>query len=77
MTETPRCLHVPYVTIGPDPTKVITRTPLDVDTFYETVLTPDEAECLGLYLMLDAKRAKAALRSQIVTATPPSNTPPR
>jgi hypothetical protein len=64
MTETPRCLHVPYVTIGPDPTKVITRTPLDTDTFYETVLTPDEAEVYGLYLMLDAKRAKAAIRGR-------------
>jgi hypothetical protein len=64
MADVPRCLHVPYVTIGPDPTVVVTRTPLDVDTFYETVLTPDEAECLGLYLMLDAKRAKAAIRGR-------------
>ena len=64
MTDIPRCILVPYVTISPDPTKVVTRTPLDTDTFYETVLTPDEAHMLGLYLLLDAERARGAIRSR-------------
>ena len=62
MSERARCLDVPYVTIGPDPSKVVYRLPLSDGTFYETTLLPDEAEGFGFALQLDARRAKAAAK---------------
>ncbi len=60
MTDTRRCLLVPYVTMPPDPETVVTRTPLSETTYYETTMTPDEAEGFGFALQLDARRARQA-----------------
>jgi hypothetical protein len=64
-----RCLDVPYVSMGPDPTTVVTRLPTGPDdrgqdTYLESTLTPDEAEGYGFALMLDARRARAAKRGR-------------
>lgn len=62
---TPRCLLKPRVLPSSDPCMVMVKTPTEaVEIFYETKLTPDEAEELGLALILDAKRAKRHLETE-------------
>lgn len=56
-----RCLHTPYVTQARDPETVCVRTPTaSPREYFETVLTPEEAENLGLELLIEARRAKEA-----------------
>lgn len=54
---------LPAVRISRNPENVCLRTALAISsnesTYYETTLSPDEAEALGLDLMLDARRARA------------------
>lgn len=55
----------PYLVQPRDPATVCVKTPVTgPEDFYETTLTPDEAELYGLELMLDAKRARFYIESQ-------------
>ena len=61
----PRSLMTPTVWQPEDPSTVCYRTPTESpNTYYETVLTPDEAEMFSFWLLVDAKRAKAYISTQ-------------
>ena len=57
-----RVLTLPRVWMSPDPEKVCVRVP-DDPGYFEIMLTPDEAENFIVDLMVDMRRAKAAVRS--------------
>lgn len=61
-----RCLLRPYTTMPRDPESVCIRTPTSSpNEYFETVLTPEEAEDYGLNLLIEARRAKAARASRL------------
>lgn len=61
----PRCLLRPYTTMPRDPETVCVRTPTSSpESYFETVLTPEEAEDYALNLLIEARRAKAARSSR-------------
>lgn len=61
----PRSLYLPTVWASEDPGTVCLRTPTDnPDTYYETVLTADEADMLSFWLRVDVMRAKAYIATQ-------------
>lgn len=61
----PRVLLRPSICHSSEPGSVIIRTPLeDPNTYYETVLSADEAHMLGLELLMDANRARCWLQSE-------------
>lgn len=58
---THRCLHLPRVVMPRDPETVCAVTPTeDPGTYFETVMSYDEARRYGLELLMDAERAKHA-----------------
>lgn len=55
----PRCLFVPYVTATERVESVVTRTPTsDPNEYFETEMTPEEAENYALDLLIAVRRAK-------------------
>lgn len=55
----PRVLFRPRVVMSEQPEMVVTQTPLESpESFYETVLTPDEAFEYARQLLNDADRAR-------------------
>lgn len=54
---THRVLFLPRAVMPRDPETVEFKLHLAEDTFYETVLTPDEARKFALDLMIEAERA--------------------
>ena len=60
----PRALFIPKVWAPEDPCTVCLRTPTsEADTYYETVLTPDEADMLSFWLRVDVMRARAYIET--------------
>ncbi len=54
-----RCLYRPRVAMSEQPEFVVSRVPLDSpDSYFETVLNPDEAIEYAMQLLNDASRAK-------------------
>jgi hypothetical protein len=61
----PRSVMVPAVWASEDPTKVCIRTPTEnPDTYYETILTVDEADMLSFWLKADVVRARSRIASE-------------
>jgi hypothetical protein len=62
-----RMFYRPQVRMGPDPEKVCLQTLIcyreDGSEYFESGLTPEEAEALSLELLIDAKRARAMIES--------------
>ena len=60
----PRAVMVPTVWASEDPTKVCIRTPTEnPDTYFETILTPDEADMLSFWIKADVVRARSRIQS--------------
>lgn len=60
----PRALFLPKVWASDDPTMVCFRTPTDdPDTYYETVMTADEADMFSFWLRVDVMRARAFIET--------------
>ena len=57
-----RVLNLPRVWASPDPEMVCIHVP-DEPGYFEIMRTPDEAENFMVDLMVDMRRAKAAIRS--------------
>ena len=56
---THRCLYRPRVVMSEQPEMVVSKVPLDSpDTYFETVMDPDEAIEYATQLLNDAARAK-------------------
>lgn len=54
-----RCLYLPRVVMSEQPEFVVSKVPLDTpDTYFETVMEPDEAIEYAAQLVNDALRAK-------------------
>lgn len=54
-----RCLYRPRVVMSEQPEMVVSKVPLDSpDTYFETVMEPDEAIEYATQLLNDAARAK-------------------
>lgn len=54
-----RCLYLPRVVMSEQPEMVVSKVPLDSpDSYFETVMEPDEAIEYGTQLINDAMRAK-------------------
>lgn len=54
-----RCLYLPRVVMSEQPEFVVSKVPLDTpDTYFETVMEPDEAIEYAAQLINDALRAK-------------------
>ena len=61
-----RLFYRPMVRISVNPEKVCIQTPISYDEdnrseYFETALTPSEAEALALDLMIDARRARGLI----------------
>lgn len=55
----PRCLFIPYVIASERVESVVTRTPVgEPNTYFETEMTPEEAENFALDLLNEARKAK-------------------
>jgi hypothetical protein len=60
-----RCLYKPRVMPSPDPGLVVVKVPTDSpESYFEMKLTPEEADDLGMSLLLDARRAKRHLETE-------------
>lgn len=61
----PRCLFVPYVIGSEKVESVVVRTPTsDPTEYFETELTPEEAENYALDLLIAVRRAKSVRASR-------------
>lgn len=54
-----RCLYRPRVVMSEQPEMVVTKTPLESpEVYFESVMTPAEARCFALDMLIDADRAE-------------------
>lgn len=61
----PRCLFIPYVIATERVQSVVLRTPTsDPNEYFETELTPEEAENYALDMLIAVRRAKSARASR-------------